>query len=187
MLWLFWILATGAGGAFIGYMAPPGDFFWELIMSGFIVGIAQWVVLRRYIKSAIWWIPASGLGWILGIHLMIFTGVILNPLFESLESIGGLWQVFWLNITHEPINFAVLGFAQWLVLRRHFRYAYWWIVASALSGAVRGAVGFYVCAVTCKFDGGTISNGVGWAASATITGILLLWLVNNHRKNLPSG
>jgi hypothetical protein len=187
MLWLSWILATGAAGAFIGYMAAPTDFFWELIASGFVVGIAQWLVLRRYIKSAIWWIPASGLGWILGIYLRIFSSEILNPIVAFLTSVGGLWEVFWLNLTYEPINFAVLGFAQWLVLRRHFRYVYWWIVASALSGAVRGGVGSYVCAVTCIIGGGSISNGIGWAVSAAITAILLLWLINNHHKNLPSG
>ncbi|MGB3651454.1 MAG: hypothetical protein WBA41_09615 [Rivularia sp. (in: cyanobacteria)] len=187
MLWLFWILATGAGGAFIGYVAAPTDFFWELIASGFVIGIAQWLVLRSYIKSAVWWIPLSGFGWILGVFLSIFTSDILNSLVEFMTFIGGLWEVFWLNLTYEPINFAVLGFAQWLELRRHFRYAGWWIVASALSGALRGGVGSYVCAVTCKFGGGTISNGIGWAASAAITGIVLLWLVKNHRKNLPSG
>lgn len=187
MLLLFWILTTGAAGTFIGYMAAPTDFFWELIVTGFVVGIAQWVVLRRYINSAIWWILLSGFGWILGIYLMIFTNSILDALVEFLTSTKGFWQVFWLNITHEPIKFAVFGFAQWLVLRRYFRYTGWWILASALSGGIRGGVGAYVCAATCKFGGGSISNGVGWATSAAITGILLLWLVNNHRKNLPSG
>ncbi|MGB3642135.1 MAG: hypothetical protein WBA39_31835 [Rivularia sp. (in: cyanobacteria)] len=187
LLLLIWILATGIGGAFIGYIAAPTDFFWELIGSGFVVGIAQWIMLRRYINSAIWWIPASGFGWILGIYLRIFTGEALNPIVNYLTSVGGLWEVFWLNTIHEPINFAVLGFAQWLVLRRQFRYAGWWIFASTLSGVFRGTVGSYVCRATCKFGGGTISNGIGWAASAAITGILLLWLVNNHRGNLPSG
>lgn len=186
MLWLIWLLTTGIAGAFIGYMAAPTDFFWELIASGFVVGIAQWTVLRNYIKSSIWWIPVSGFGWILGIYLMVFTGGILNPVIEFLKSTGIFWEVFWLNIVRQPINFAVLGFAQWLVLRRHFRYAGWWILASTLSGIVRGAVGSYVCAATCKFGGGSISNGVSWAASGLITGILLLWLINNHRKNLPS-
>ncbi|MEO1764272.1 MAG: hypothetical protein AAFR83_20455 [Cyanobacteria bacterium J06629_18] len=190
MLLLFWILTTGIAGAFIAYMAAPTDFFWELIASGFVVGIAQWVVLRRYInyiKNAFWWIPLSGFGWILGIFLMIFTREFLNPVVEFLSSTGMFWGVFWLNFVRQPINFAVLGFAQWLVLRRYFRYAGWWIIASALSGIVRGAVGAYLCAVTCKIGHGSISNGVGWGASAAITGSLLLLLVNNHRKNLPSG
>ncbi|MCJ8278390.1 MAG: hypothetical protein MJK14_00150 [Rivularia sp. ALOHA_DT_140] len=185
MLLLIWLLPTGIAGAFIAYMAAPGDFFWELIASGFVVGIAQWVVLRRYINSAVWWIPLSGFGWILGIFLMIFAQGILNPVVEFLNSTGLFWEVFWLNLVREPVNFAMLGFAQWLLLRRHFRYAGWWIFASALSGAVRGAVGSYVCAVACQIGGGSISNGLGWAASASITGIVLLRLVNNHRKNQP--
>ncbi|MDY6899900.1 MAG: hypothetical protein SWZ49_17740, partial [Cyanobacteriota bacterium] len=146
-LWLSWILATGVAGAFIGYMAAPGDFFWELIASGFVVGIAQWLVLRHDIKFSIWWIPASGFGWILGIYLMVFTKDIFNPVVEFLKSTGIFWGVFWLNLVQQPINFAVLGFAQWLLLRRYFQYAGWWIIASALSGAFRGAVGAYACAV----------------------------------------
>ncbi|BAY83646.1 hypothetical protein NIES267_31360 [Calothrix parasitica NIES-267] len=187
MLFLNWIIATGAAGFFIGYMAAPTDFFWELIASGFVVGIAQWVVLQRYIKSAVWWIPISGFGWILGIFLMIFTRDIFNPVVDFLTSVGGLWGVFWLNLVRQPINFAVFGFAQWLVLRHHFRYGFWWIFASALSGAFRGALGSYACAATCKIGRGSISNGLGWAASAAITGIVLVWLIENHYKNLPSG
>ena len=184
MLWLLWLLATGAAGVFIGWMAVPTDFFWELIASGFVVGIFQWIVLRRYINSAFWWIPLSGFGWILGIYLTILTNGILEPIVEFLTSFGGLWEVFWLNVTHEPINFTVFGFAQWLVLRRHFRYAFWWILASTLSGILRGAVGSYVCAVACQIGGGSIANGAGWAASSAITGIVLVWLINNHRKSL---
>ena len=187
MLLLNWILATSIAGAFIGYMAAPTDFFWELVASGFVVGIAQWLVLQRYIKNAIWWIPLSGFGWILGIFLMIFTREFLNPVVEFLSSTGMFWGVFWLNFVRQPINFAVLGFAQWLLLRRYFRYAFWWIFASTLSGAFRVAAGSYACAVTCKIGHGSISNGVGWAASAAITGIVLVWLINNHYKNLPSG
>ncbi len=185
-LYLAWIFATGVAGAFIGYMAAPTDFFWELIASGFVVGIAQWFVLRSYIKPASWWIPVSGFGWILGIYLMIFTGENLNPVIEFLESTGMFWEVFWLNVIREPINFAVFGFGQWLLLRRHFHYAFWWIIAITLSGIFRGAVGSYLCSFTCKIGGGSISNGAGWAASGAITGIVLLWLVNNHRQNLPS-
>ncbi|MEO1431705.1 MAG: hypothetical protein AAFV71_22130 [Cyanobacteria bacterium J06633_8] len=61
------------------------------------------------------------------------------------------------------------------------------ILKTSLSGIIRGVVVDYVCGVVCKIGGGSISNGVGWAASGAITGTVLLWLVNNHRKNLPSG
>jgi hypothetical protein len=44
--------------------------------------------LNDNIKSAIWWIPLSRFGWILGIYLMVFTGEILNPVVEFLKSTG---------------------------------------------------------------------------------------------------
>ncbi|MEB3217623.1 MAG: hypothetical protein VKN72_15490 [Nostocales cyanobacterium 94392] len=181
-IWIIWILTTGMAGAFIGYIAAPTDFFWELIGSGFVVGTAQWFVLRRYM-NAVWWIPLSGFGWILGVNFRILAGENLKELVDFLTSVGGFWEVFWLNSIKEPINFAVLGFVQWLLLRRQFRYAFWWIFASALSGAIRGAVASYVCAVACKIAGGTISNGLGWAASAAVTGIFLIQLISNYSKN----
>lgn len=36
-----------------------------LLVVGFVVGAAQWVVLRRHSRRAIFWIPASAAGWAL--------------------------------------------------------------------------------------------------------------------------
>jgi uncharacterized membrane protein YoaK (UPF0700 family) len=65
---------------------------------------------------------------------------------------------------------ASIGFAQWLFLRRHTSHAGWWILASALGGAVLGAV-----------MGGSIGNTAElvWigAVPAAITGIALAALI----------
>jgi hypothetical protein len=71
-----WVLATIAGVVigilsiltFVSSLALTGT---STVLVGIIggvalgggVGIAQWLVLRRYVRSAIWWIVVSWLGW----------------------------------------------------------------------------------------------------------------------------
>ena len=61
-LWLSWLLASAAGGATIGALSAPTEFFWYLFMVGFVVGVAQWLVLRRHTQHAGWWILARAIG-----------------------------------------------------------------------------------------------------------------------------
>jgi Na+(H+)/acetate symporter ActP len=53
-------------------------------IAGLIVGIAQWLVLRRYVRHAAWWIIANGIGWAVtggglmtGLGAGVVTGVML--------------------------------------------------------------------------------------------------------------
>lgn len=185
-LWLYWILATGAGGGIIAFFAAPTDFFWELLMSGFVTGFTQWLVLRRYIQPVFWWFPLSGLGWILGVYFRISTGSLLDSVIRLLSDVGGLWEVLWLNVVNEPITFTLLGVAQWLVLRRYVKHSWLWILACFLGGIARGAIGSIACKFFCQLGFGIISNGTGWAVSAAITGITLSWLLIKYPKTYPN-
>jgi len=42
-----------------------------MFFSGIFFGILQWLVLRKKVKGAYWWIPISGLSWSLGLYLAI--------------------------------------------------------------------------------------------------------------------
>jgi hypothetical protein len=90
---------------------------------GLTIGLAQWVVLRKQIEGAEWWILVSAFGWAAGRGLV---AVAFAP--QDLILVGGTLG-------------ASLGLAQWLVLRRHLSRSWWWIVLSALSSAV-GMTGF---------------------------------------------
>ena len=78
-----WILATGVAAVVadvIGSLATgavynrigqiEGGYLWSLALSvlaaGLLVGFAQWLILRRLVARAGWWIPVSGLGLIVG-------------------------------------------------------------------------------------------------------------------------
>ncbi|MBF2009227.1 MAG: hypothetical protein IGS49_28240 [Chlorogloeopsis fritschii C42_A2020_084] len=188
---LWWILANAVGGAVVGALEESGfQFLATLILTGPILGVAQWFVLRRYLRYAYWWILASTFGWLLGIQVRIAAGRILDPIVEILLAVGGFGEVFWLNVVKEPVTAVGLGIAQWLILRHYSNQAGWWIVANVLGGCVNGAVSSAVCAAICqtlamKLNAGVasaIAYGTGWAGSALVTGIMLVWLFSNRHK-----
>jgi hypothetical protein len=61
---------------------PVGIILLLATAMGFVLGpvlsAAQWVVLRRYVRRAGWWIPANGLAWSVGMTL-VFVGTTFIP------------------------------------------------------------------------------------------------------------
>lgn len=80
-LWLGWTLATTAG-MLLGLL-PFTLFLSELnlllgrfvipLWTGFLVGLFQWLALRRYLTHSADWILNGGLGWALGFALGLLT------------------------------------------------------------------------------------------------------------------
>jgi hypothetical protein len=194
----WWTLVSAAGGAMVGGLEEGGfQFFATLVLTGPVLGLAQWLVIRHYLRGAGGWILASSLGWLIGINLRILLGGLSDRLVQLLWQEFSLWEVLWLNVVREPIVLFVFGAAQWLMLRRHFSGAGWWILASAVSGVVKGAVSASVCAVACQAVARSAGNaqinpmvatsalsyGAGWAAYGLITGLVLVWLLQGlHRS-----
>jgi hypothetical protein len=54
-------------------------------VAGAVVGLGQWLLLRRHVKRAGWWIPATALGWCIfvGAGVGIITGATLAWLLHS--------------------------------------------------------------------------------------------------------
>jgi hypothetical protein len=78
-----WIVVSGAGmviGTFVAfplklrdwYVGPSGFQLDEIaygVVFGFLVGVAQWLVMRVWVRGAGWWILSSTLGWALGMTI----------------------------------------------------------------------------------------------------------------------
>lgn len=98
MRWRTWVLATGAG-AFLAWTlgvvpstllspgsgggvspAEPGEAtvlglaFLMGLALGPVLGVAQWLVLRRFVRRAALWVPANALAWACGM-VVIFAGI----------------------------------------------------------------------------------------------------------------
>ena len=147
-----------------------------------LLGFAQGWVLRRDILGAAW----KDWAWVNLLGLVLAIGGYLGTTFMLPES--------WLGLGLGLPGF-MLGFAQWLILRRTLAPAGWWILGSGGAWILGAWAGnglttawlpgpdaydfpFYPAA-------GVLHWVIGWAIGsgvfALLTGILLSWLVGRPR------
>jgi hypothetical protein len=182
--WLGWVLATTVGmlvGAFMGVVAgflmyglfgDEGVVEWlgdmvMVIIFGIGIGTMQWLVLRRRITGAGWWILASAVA-----GAVIQQGDIVS--FDKSLSFGDLMRYTLVM----ALGGAVAGILQWLVLRTQVFRAGWWVLASTVGWGLSmtmwgaGMVLQYVWG-----DSGTLIMVGGGPVLGAITGVALVWLL----------
>lgn len=103
-------MATTLGWFVGGLILSPLSF----VISGFLVGILQWLVLQGRIRNPWRWIVATTAGWTAG-FLITFFGI---P--SQFEFVNGV------------VIGLMTGLAQWVVLRRELNWAGWWIIFSII-------------------------------------------------------
>lgn len=111
-----------AGGVAGLYLAALG--FVGSGMFGGVMGVVQWLFLRRYLKEAAFWIPASFIGW--------FTGSLVGAF------------VFGAGIAFQVVAWLGFGLAQALFLvavvrLRSLPLVALWVIVSTLGGALAAA------------------------------------------------
>ena len=158
--WCVTLVAERAGANSDRFLAVA-----MLICLGVTVGVAQSWVMAPYVGSTRHWVAATFAGYLLALIVFALVGFILS-------SVGLVDDAALLILAG-----AAIGLAQWWVLRRPFRSAAIWVVASAvgftsfvwLVAHPTGSVGALVLM-------GAILGGVG----AIATGAALVWLVRPH-------
>ncbi len=151
---------------------------------GIVLGLTQWLVLRRYVASAGWWVPASILGAACGAALGMAAADALGPMFFAMDvssvrpAPGGLRPLLNMAASAGIAGAGVgllLGVAQWLVLRRAVAGAGRWIVASALGWPAALAIG-----AACITGGGFLAGLlVAGMVGGSVTGGTLARLVGD--------
>lgn len=164
-LWFLWLVAGFVGW---GLTTDPGSFgegpsisivpglpsvtfpaFLSVAAGSILVGVFQWLVLRRYLESAILWV-AAGLGAaVLGQVVVLGLGVFTT----DLAQVAGVGMYG-----------ALAGMLQWLALRREVPGAGWWVLVSTVGWMVAIPVG-------------DITGPPGWAIYSAITGAVLVVLL----------
>ena len=160
-------------------------------VEGSVVGTAQWLVLRAPLPSLRWrtWAVATGVGafvaWTLGMvpsTALSFGGGREQAAEPPLVAMLGL--AFLMGLVLGP----VLGFAQWVVLRRFVGRAWLWMPASALAWALGMVVifGGVELAVGDGFGAGTVALLAATLVCAgavvgAVPGAALLVMLRNAR------
>ena len=182
-MWLEWTLAT-ALGMLLGFL--PSIVLVNLLdlalarlivplWAGFLIGLAQWVVLRKYLNDASDWVLAAGASWAVGFALGL---LIMNGLTGT--GLDGFFGYILFGI--------IVAVVQWPVLRREIPNVWMWILANVIGWTT----GFYgsQLALDLLFNSPTIHplastsvlSGVSGLIAGAITGVALIWIVRKPER-----
>jgi hypothetical protein len=149
LFWLKWTLAT-----LIGYIVGiPAVLFISLsipyggqppLLIGLIggaelgatIGIAQWLVLRRYTSVTWFWVVASIVGGALGMAPGMYISEGIAPSIVAAYRFPEPWAAVWQYSPMGALFGVGLGIGQWWVLCRHAHFVGWWIVANGIGWMV---------------------------------------------------
>jgi hypothetical protein len=186
-MWGEWTVATLAGYAVgtlailpgvvgLAYAAQPEILIG--LVSGAVIGgalgIAQWLVLRRYIEMTFWWILACILGGMIGLSIGMALGDSLAlPAVRAATREAAAGALPWRVILQAGISGALLGVmlgaAQWLVLRGAVRSAGWWIIVSGLGWMLGLGLGALIAEISNVLIAVLLTGAIGGA----VTGLAL--------------
>jgi hypothetical protein len=96
------------------------------IISGAILGVLQWLVLRRHIFRVYWWIAATLLGAGLGVPAGLVT-------YYYMFVVSHLSLTPYMVLPVFILPGIIVGALQYLILKRHFDRTLWWLLPSVLT------------------------------------------------------
>jgi hypothetical protein len=201
-LWEWWVVATVVGvlvgmgiagiasiiASNLGYASTVVLFHLVGALQGMALGFTQWLVLRRYVKHVGWWIVVTAiaaiLAWLIGLKvIVVLTLIFYDGVMTQTGSLTLLKAVFFLG---SWIG-AVLGLAQWFVLRTHVRNGIGWVFVNALAWGL-GLLVVWMGTTWMKPGEFTIETALVYMATGgivgvvvgSITGIALVWLLKRR-------
>jgi hypothetical protein len=218
-LWLGWLLTSMVGWTLGWVLAGPlsqavsqpiGDTIgiaaaeivggvttWAVV--GLLLGTGQWLVLRRRIQGAGWWVLATAVSMaVVGAAKWSQGPIAAAAMSGIMQQVGGLdWSVitplFGIGIAmvFEGVTGLVVGLTQWLVLQNQARKAGWWVWISVLAWAIGGAVMAALGWALGESEGETLRwlNSIGGGiipGAVTATGLVGLLSTGGSAKRAPT-
>ncbi|MBN1895891.1 hypothetical protein JW906_15495 [bacterium] len=163
--WLWWVIASTIGwvvGFIAGFASGSGivedvfgnnalgftfAYFMFGALLGSVVSFMQWLVFRRHVSRAGWWIVAGTAGFAVAGGGGYGAAVVAFGLSEALESPAALMG--WSAVA--AFGGAMTGIMQWIILRTQVARAGSWVLASAAGwglGMTAGLIGIVLEAGT---------------------------------------
>jgi predicted Ser/Thr protein kinase len=200
VVWVGWLLATALGwaagwavgapiselvarpigetGAMLAAETLGGAVAWGTL--GLMTGVAQWLVLRRHMSNAGWWVPASVIGWAVAGSVRWSQGPlteeILSGYFRMFEEMGLPWLIplsaIVVGLMFDGVMGLVVGVAQRPVLKPHVERAGRWVLISAVALAA-GAVAMGLLAWAIDRPGQEVMYRVAPVIGGIVPGALL--------------
>ena len=168
---VLWTLATGLGwgvpaaaiitltadlheAAFSSFRIGLATLVVCAALSGAAIGIAQWLILRRWAAGAAWWILATIAGWIIGFVAGLIFGFVTGFMLVVLI-ITAFLSLFLGPAVGLAIGGGIVGAFQAAILRR------WMGIKSASRWAVWSAAAAFVAATVLIFVIVVAAVGIG--------------------------
>ena len=182
-MWLEWTLATTFGMllGFVSSLILVNTLSLALarlivpLVAGFLVGLSQWIVLRKYLNEVSDWVLAGSVSWAAGYALGLF---VMNGLTGT--GLDGLIGYILFGV--------IVAFVQWPLLRREIPNVWMWVLANI----VGWTTGFYLSQFSLDlfFNGPAINPiastsviaGVSGLVAGAVTGIALVWIVRQPEQ-----
>lgn len=182
-LWLGWTLATAIGMLLGLLLSIPLvnllDLQWSRVivplLTGFLIGLAQWTALRSYLIDAADWILAGGASWAVGYALGLF---LINVLSGSV--LGGFVGYLLFGL--------IIAVVQWPILRREIPNVWAWILANLIGWTL----GFYLSQVSLNLffadpaiaplASTALVSAISGLVAGGISGLALVWIVRQPER-----
>jgi hypothetical protein len=140
------------------------------IITGVLLGLAQWLVLRPYVSKSYDWILNHAAGWVAGFTLGLFIVQLL-----SRTQVGMLVGFIAFG--------AIVALFQYPALRREIPNVFIWILANVIGWTLGAylsqlaASALFDNAVPTTFVSVLVTVGVTGLVAGAITALALIWIV----------
>jgi hypothetical protein len=166
--WLQWVLAAMIAGLLTRSTHPR-----TLILTGFIFGLGQWVVLSLVLRSRTklahaLWLPATAISGLVAYLLIASLGLsVLGPV---LIAYTAPYENFASHLIFLTFLWGIIGLGQWPLLRDALPQAGWWSLISAGGGATSAFIDLVLLAAGLEMYSSILAGMLAGAGYGIVTG-----------------
>jgi hypothetical protein len=173
--------AIGALGRMISDKTPTfvaaAVFPITVVVVAALPGFLHWLILRRWFPRAGWWVAASGVGSLLACAVTAWGLSVADTQGETTFARFAVPASM-------AIAGAVVGAAQWVVLRWWVTHAGWWVLASSITWVA--AASAYLSLTRGNDVNLALGGAASGALSGAVTGLVLVALIRMGHERAPS-
>lgn len=158
-------------------------------LEGLLLGFAQYLVLRRYIRKASYWIFFTTVGVLISWFMGLTVSAVIGLFYAA-----NLHQKITTLINEVALLGAaigtVIGCAQWLILKAVNKQAIWWVFTNALAFSLGLVIAFIGAGINISPELNihtsliaVATGGVMGIAISSITGMVLVWLLKPRLRH----